>query len=144
MNPVFAKPVVEVVRGPETAQATLDLAVSLLARIGKREIVVADRPGFVANRVLMLAINEASLLVDEGVAVAEDVDRVFRECFGHPMGPLATADLIGLDTVVDTLDALAGALADPKYRPSTRLRELVRQGRLGQKSGEGFFSYACD
>jgi 3-hydroxybutyryl-CoA dehydrogenase len=143
MNPAPVKDTVEVIRGRETAPATIELALALLARIGKRGIVVNDSPGFVSNRVLMLTINEAAALVEEGVAPAADVDRIFRECFGHAMGPLETADLIGLDTIVLSLEALLEQLDDPKYVPGRLLRELVGRGDHGRKSGRGFYEHAA-
>jgi len=144
MNPVPLKPVVEVVRGAETSEDTLARATALLAEMGKRAIIVRDSPGFVSNRVLMLTINEAVVVLDEGVASAHDIDDIFVSCFGHAMGPLATADLIGLDTIVRTLDILATALQDTSFEASRLLRQMVERGQLGRKSGEGFFAYATD
>jgi 3-hydroxybutyryl-CoA dehydrogenase len=141
MNPAPAKDTVEVIRGPRTTEATLGSALALLERIGKSGVVVNDSPGFVSNRVLMLTINEAASLVEEGVAPAEDVDRIFRECFGHPTGPLETADLIGLDTIVLSLEALLEQLDDPKFVPCRMLRELVERGDHGRKSGRGFYEH---
>ena len=144
MNPVPLKPLVEVIRGfhtsPETIQATLDL----LASMGKEGVLVNDSPGFVSNRVLMLAVNEAIFLLQDQVATAEDVDRIFRLCFGHKMGPLETADLIGLDTILYSLEVLYENFNDPKFRPSPLLRKLVDAGLYGQKSGRGFYSYNHD
>ena len=105
-------------------------------------VLVGDAPGFVSNRVLMLSINEAAFLVHEGVSSAEDIDKVFRTCFGHKMGPLETADLIGLDTVLFTIHVLHESFADDKYRPCPLLVRMVAAGRLGRKSGEGFHAYA--
>jgi 3-hydroxybutyryl-CoA dehydrogenase len=141
MNPVPLKPVVEVIKGfhtsPETVQATLDL----LAGMGKEGVLVNDSPGFVSNRVLMLTVNEAIFLLQDQVATAEDIDRIFRLCFGHKMGPLETADLIGLDTILSSLEVLYESFSDPKFRPSPLLRKLVAAGLLGRKSGRGFYSY---
>jgi 3-hydroxybutyryl-CoA dehydrogenase len=142
MNPVPAKDTVEVIRGPWTTEATLGSALALLERIGKSGVVVNDSPGFVSNRVLMLTINEAAALVEEGVAPPEDVDRIFRECFGHPTGPLETADLIGVDTIVLSLEALLEQLDDPKFVPCRLLRELVERGDYGRKSGRGFYEHS--
>lgn len=141
MNPVPQKDTVEVIRGFHTSEDTLSTARHLLDRMGKQAIVVNDSPGFVSNRVLMLTINEAVNLVQEGVASAHDVDRLFESCFGHRMGPLATADLIGLDTILYSIEVLHDAFADSKYRPSTLLRKMVDAGLHGRKSGRGFFDY---
>lgn len=141
MNPVPLKPTVEVIRGALTADETLGRTLALLERIGKQAVVVGDGPGFVSNRVLMLTINEAVRIVEEGVAGADDVDRLFRECFGHSMGPLETGDLIGLDTILATLDVLRDLTQDPKFEASALLRSMVRDGSLGRKSGKGFHLY---
>jgi 3-hydroxybutyryl-CoA dehydrogenase len=109
--------------------------------MGKEGIVVEDYPGFVSNRVLMLTINEAVWLVQDGVAPAEDVDRIFRTCFGHTMGPLETGDLIGLDTILDSLEVLCESYNDPKFRPCPLLRKMVAAGLHGRKSGNGFYPY---
>ena len=142
MNPVPLKPMVEVIRGHNTSEETLDKAHALLAAIGKEGIVVQDMPGFVTNRVLMLTINEAIFLVQDGVAPAEDVDRLFKTCFGHKMGPLETGDLIGLDTILDSLVVLYESYNDDKFRPCPLLKKMVYAGLLGRKSGEGFYRYA--
>jgi 3-hydroxybutyryl-CoA dehydrogenase len=141
MNPVSLMPVVEVIRGKDTGEDVLDAARALAAQMGKQIIVVNDSPGFVTNRVMMLTVNEAISLLHEGVATAEDIDRLFQTCFNHRMGPLATADLIGLDTVMYSLDVLHREFGDDKYRPCALLQEMVAQGRLGRKSGRGFFQY---
>ena len=143
MNPVPLKPAVEVISGRETSERTFALAMSLLAQMGKEAIVVGDSPGFVSNRVLMLAVNEAAYLVQERVAPAENVDAVFKRCFGHPMGLLETADLIGLDTVLRSLVVLQEELADEKFRPCPLLRSMVEAGKLGRKSGSGFYDYGA-
>lgn len=142
MNPVPLKPMVEVIRGHHTSAGTLAHAEELLAGIGKEAVVVADAAGFVSNRVLMLTVNEAAFTVFENVSTAEDVDRLFKGCFGHPMGPLETADLIGLDTVLLSLDGLHAEFADSKYRPCPLLRRMVDAGLLGRKTGQGFHSYS--
>ena len=141
MNPVPLKPAVELIRGFHTSDETLDQATAVLASMGKQPIVVADGPGFVSNRMLSLMINEAIFLVYEGVADAETVDEIARSCFGHPMGPLQLADLIGLDTILQSIEVLYTSLADSKYRPCPLLRRLVEAGMLGRKSGAGFYSY---
>lgn len=141
MNPVPMKPTVEVIRGYHTSDATLDIAQQFLAGMNKDCIVVNDSPGFVSNRVLMLTINEAAYLLYEGVSNAEDVDQIFKKCFGHKMGPLETADLIGLDTILYSIEVLHESFADSKYRPCPLLQKMVDAGLHGRKSGTGFYSY---
>jgi 3-hydroxybutyryl-CoA dehydrogenase len=141
MNPAPLKPTVELIRGYHTSDATLERATSLLASVGRRSIVVNDSSGFVTNRVLMLMINEAICLLHEGVADSATIDRLFKECIGHPMGPLETADLIGLDTVLLSLEVIYDNFDDSKYRPCPLLRKLVDAGLLGRKAGRGFHSY---
>jgi 3-hydroxybutyryl-CoA dehydrogenase len=141
MNPVPLKPMVEVIRGYHTSDETLDSVKALLKTMGKDCVVVRDSPGFVSNRVLMLTINEAICLVQESVAPAADVDRIFTSCFGHKMGPLATADLIGLDTILNSIEVLYDCFKDPKYRPCPLLSQMVDAGLLGCKSGHGFYTY---
>lgn len=142
MNPVALKPMVEMIRGFHTSDETLDAARALLARMGKTPVLVRDAPGFVTNRVLMTAINEAAFLLHEGTASAEDVDRIFKGCFGHKMGPLETADMIGLDTILQSIEVLHESFGDSKYRPCPLLRQMVAAGLLGRKSGRGFHAYA--
>ncbi|MBP2328534.1 3-hydroxybutyryl-CoA dehydrogenase [Kibdelosporangium banguiense] len=141
MNPAQLKPLVEVIRGFHTSESTITLTRNLLTAVGKQSVVVADSPGFVTNRVAMLCVNEAICLLDEGVATAAEIDRLFVGCLGHRMGPLATADLIGLDTVLHSLVVLLDNFDDPKFRPSILLRRYVDAGLLGRKSGRGFFTY---
>jgi 3-hydroxybutyryl-CoA dehydrogenase len=141
MNPVPMKPMVEVIRGYHTSETTLATARELLASMGKDCIVVNDMPGFVSNRVLMLTVNEAFFLIQDQVATAEEVDKIFKTCFGHPMGPLETADLIGLDTVLDSLLVLYESYNDSKYRPCPLLKKMVDAGLYGRKSGNGFYRY---
>ena len=141
MNPVPLKPLVEVIRGHHTSEETLEKARAFLAGMGKDCIVVNDMPGFVSNRVLMLTVNEAIFLVQDQVASAQDVDRLFKGCFGHKMGPLETGDLIGLDTILDSLDVLYESYNDSKFRPCPLLKKMVYAGLLGRKSGEGFYRY---
>jgi 3-hydroxybutyryl-CoA dehydrogenase len=140
MNPVAFKDTVEVIRWRKTSEKTLQAACDLLATMQKRAIVVNDGPGFVTNRVLMLTINEAIFTVHEGIATAEQVDDIFRTCFGHKMGPLETADLIGLDTILFSIEVLQESFGD-KYRPCPLLCDMVAGNRLGRKSGKGFYEY---
>lgn len=142
MNPVPLKPTVEVIRAFHTSQATVDTALALLRAMGKEGIVVNDMPGFVSNRVLMLTINEAAWLIQDQVAAVEDVDRIFKTCFEHRMGPLETADLIGLDTILYSIEVLYESYADSKYRPCPLLKKMVDAGLHGRKSGRGFYDYA--
>lgn len=141
MNPVPLKSMVEVIRGHHTSEETLAHAQALLAAMGKECIVVNDMPGFVSNRVLMLTINEAIFLVQDQVTSAENVDRIFKTCFGHKMGPLETGDLIGLDTILFSLEVLYESYNDDKYRPCPLLKKMVYAGLHGRKSGQGFYNY---
>jgi 3-hydroxybutyryl-CoA dehydrogenase len=141
MNPVPAKPAVELIPGFHTAPQTVERTRDLLTAMGKKAIKVNDSCGFVSNRVLMLTVNEAAFLVYEGVADAESVDEVFRSCFGHPMGPLETADLIGVDTILYSVEVLYEHYSDSKYRPCPLLRQMTDAGLHGRKSGRGFFDY---
>ncbi|MDI3287047.1 3-hydroxyacyl-CoA dehydrogenase NAD-binding domain-containing protein [Polyangium sp. 15x6] len=142
MNPVPMKRMVEVIRGFHTSNETIETTRAVLGAMGKELVVVEDSPGFVSNRVLMLTINEAIFLVQDRVASAEDVDRIFKGCFGHPMGPLETGDLIGLDTILLSLEVLYESFNDSKYRPCPLLRKMVDAGLHGRKSGRGFYHYA--
>ncbi len=141
MNPVPMKSMVEVIRGYHTSDATIEIAKSFLAQMGKECIIVNDSPGFVSNRVLMLTINEAIFLLQERVASASDVDKIFKTCFGHKMGPLETADLIGLDTILLSIEVLYESFKDSKYRPCPLLKQMVEAGLYGQKSKQGFYVY---
>jgi 3-hydroxybutyryl-CoA dehydrogenase len=141
MNPVPQKSVVEVIKGWHSSEETVQAARDFLDQLGKQAIVVNDMPGFVSNRVLMLAINEAIFVLQDNVASPSDVDEIFVKCFAHKMGPLATADLIGLDTVLLTLGVLYESYNDSKYRPCPLLRQMVDAGLRGRKSGKGFFDY---
>ncbi|GAA1656657.1 3-hydroxyacyl-CoA dehydrogenase family protein [Fodinicola feengrottensis] len=141
MNPVPLKPTVELIRGRDTSDSTVARVMELLDRMGKEAVGVRDSPGFVTNRVLMLAVNEATSLVEEGVAEPAAIDRLFTGGLGHRMGILATADLIGIDTVLNSIEMLYEAFGDSKYRPCPLLRKMVEEGRLGRKSGAGFFAY---
>jgi 3-hydroxybutyryl-CoA dehydrogenase len=141
MNPAPLKRTVEMIRSPHTSDATIQTATALLESVGREAVVVRDSPGFVTNRILMWTINEAICLIEEGVADAEQIDRLFRECFGHEMGPLATADLIGLDTILNSVRVLTDEYGADRYRASPLLERLVADGRLGRKAGRGFYTY---
>ena len=141
MNPVHAQPTVEVIRGYHTSDRTLACLNQLFSQLNKEAIVVEDLPGFVSNRISHLFMNEAALVLQDNVAPAEKIDAIFKKCFGHKMGPLETADLIGLDTVMHSLDVLYESYHDAKYRCSPLLRKLVHAGNLGRKTGKGFYSY---
>jgi len=142
MNPVPLKTAVEVIRGYHTSDETVATATRLLSLMGKKAILVGDSPGFVSNRVLMLTINEAIFLVQEKVATPEVVDEIFKNCFEHKMGPLETADLIGLDTILFSIEVLYDEFKDSKFRPCPLLRQMVDAGLHGRKKGRGFYSYA--
>lgn len=141
MNPVPVMKLVEVIRGLETSDATHAAVVGLAESLGKTPVTVADYPGFVSNRVLLPMINEAIYCVMEGVAEPEAIDTVMKLGMGHPMGPLTLADFIGLDVCLAILEVLHDGLGDPKYRPCPLLKQMVAAGRLGRKSGRGFFEY---
>lgn len=141
MNPVPMIQFVEMVRGHLTAEATIDRVKKFLAAIDKEPILVNDAPGFVSNRISHLMMNEAAFIVQDQVARPKDVDKIFRSCYGHKMGPLETADLIGLDTVVQSLRVLYEAYQDPKFRCCPLLTKMVHAGHLGRKSGKGFYEY---
>jgi 3-hydroxybutyryl-CoA dehydrogenase len=141
MNPVPIMQLVEVVRGPRTSDATLASVVELAKRLGKTPVVSADRPGFIANRILMPMLNEAFRALDEKIGAPEDIDTVMTLGMNHPIGPLRLADLIGLDVCVAIMDVLARDLKDDHYAPAKGLRDLVKAGRLGRKSGQGVYSY---
>ncbi|MEV0455753.1 3-hydroxyacyl-CoA dehydrogenase family protein [Catellatospora methionotrophica] len=141
MNPAYMIRTVEVIRGPRTAQDALDRLVALLTVLGDEAVVVNDGPGFVINRILQRMINESARIVSEGLASPGDVDRLFKGCLGHTTGPLATADLIGLDNVVDSLRALYERTGDPGYAPCDLLTAKVAEGDFGRKTGRGFFTY---
>jgi 3-hydroxybutyryl-CoA dehydrogenase len=140
-NPVPVLPLVEIVRGLDTSDETLATSVSFVEAIGKTPIVVSDSPGFVANRVLLPMINEAIFALQDGVASAASIDEVMKLGMSHPMGPLALADLIGLDICLDILETLHRDFGEDKYRPAPMLRRMVGAGKLGRKTGQGFYDY---
>ena len=141
MNPVPVMQLVEVIRGIATSEATTATTMDLSRRVGKTPVEVNDAPGFVSNRILMPMINEAAFTLMEGVASREAIDTVMKLGMNHPMGPLALADFIGLDTCLAILEVLHDGLGDPKYRPAPLLRKYVAAGWLGKKSGRGFYEY---
>jgi len=141
MNPVPMKPTVEVIRGFHTSEETIAVTNALLAQMGKEGILVNDMPGFVSNRILMLTVNEAVFTVQDQVATAQQVDDIFKKCFGHKMGPLETADMIGLDTILYSIEVLHESYNDSKFRPCPLLKKMVDAGLLGRKSGQGFYKY---
>ena len=141
MNPVPVMTLVEIIRGLQTSDETYALTADLAQRVGKTAVAVNDYPGFVSNRILMPMINEAAYCLMEGVAAREAIDAVMKLGMNHPMGPLALADLIGLDTCLSIMNVLHEGLGDSKYRPCPLLRNLVRAGYLGRKSGRGFYEY---
>ena len=140
-NPVPVLKLVEVIRGRETSDATADAITDLAVELGKTPAVANDFPGFVSNRILMPFINEAVRALQDGVAEPEAIDTIARLGFAHPIGPLALADLIGLDTCVAIMEVLQEGLGDDRYAPAPLLREHVGAGRLGRKTGRGFFTY---
>jgi 3-hydroxybutyryl-CoA dehydrogenase len=141
MNPVPLKNTVETIRGYHTSEETIAATRELLAGMGKECILVNDFPGFISNRISHLFMNEAAFAVQDHVASAEEVDAIFRKCFGHKMGPLETADLIGLDTVVASLKVLYECYQDSKFRCCPLLQKMVDTGLLGRKTGQGFYTY---
>jgi len=141
MNPVPVMKLVEIIRGLATSDETTKRVTDIALKLEKTPVEVNDFPGFVSNRVLMPMINEAVYCVMEGVGTAEAIDSVMKLGMNHPMGPLALADLIGLDVCLDIMEVLHSGLGDSKYRPCPLLRKIVDAGHLGRKSGRGFYKY---
>jgi 3-hydroxybutyryl-CoA dehydrogenase len=141
-NPVPLMRLLEVVRGLLTSDATAQTAVEVGRRMGKEPVQAKDSPGFISNRILCPMINEAVFALQEGLGSAEDIDNVMKLGMSHPIGPLALADLIGLDVVLFVMQVLQRDLGEDKYRPSPLLRQMVDAGRLGRKTGQGFFCYS--
>ncbi len=140
-NPVPVMALVEVIRGLQTSDATHDAVLELATKLGKAPISVRNSPGFVVNRILCPMINEAIFALSEGLASAEDIDNGMRLGCNHPIGPLALADMVGLDTLLAVMEVFYTQFSDSKYRPAPLLREMVEAGYLGRKSGRGFYSY---
>ncbi|KIU51573.1 MULTISPECIES: 3-hydroxybutyryl-CoA dehydrogenase [Pseudomonas] len=140
-NPVPMMALVEIIRGLQTSDATYASAMALTERVGKTAISAGNRPGFVVNRILVPMINEAIMVLQEGLASAEDIDTGMRLGCNQPIGPLALADLIGLDTLLAIIESFHDGFNDSKYRPAALLKEMVAAGYLGRKSGRGFFTY---
>ena len=140
-NPVPVMKLVEIVRGLQTSDETTTRTIEMAKTLGKTPVECNDHPGFVSNRVLMPMINEAIFTLQDGVADAESIDNIMKLGMAHPMGPLALADLIGLDVCLHILEVLHRDLGEDRYRPCPLLRKLVAAGRLGRKSKQGFFSY---
>lgn len=140
-NPVPLMPLLEVIRGLDTTNATRDLVFEVGRQMGKEPVEAKDSPGFVANRLICPMINEAIFALQEGLAGAEDIDTIMKLGMSHPIGPLALADLIGLDVVLFIVEVLHRDFGDDKYRPARLLRQMVDAGNLGRKSGKGFYEY---
>lgn len=141
MNPVVLIPTVEVIKGFLTEDKYVEYSLNFLKYINKKFIIIKDGIGFVSNRISHIFMNEAAFTVYENVASPKDVDDLFKQCFNHKMGPLETADLIGIDTVLNSLDVLYQDFQDPKYRACPLLKQMVQANRLGRKTGIGFYNY---
>jgi len=142
MNPVPIMKLVEIINSKYTSEETTDIVLTLSEQLGKIPLVVNDFPGFISNRILMPMINEAIESLDQGVAGVKNIDGIMKLGMGHPMGPLQLADLIGLDVCKSILEVMLDGLKNPKYKPNKLLIELVNNGKLGIKSGEGFYDYS--
>lgn len=140
-NPVPLMKLLEVVQGDKTSQTTLDTILEVGEKMGKTPVVVQDAPGFIANRILCPMLNEAVIALDAGIADEEGIDTIMKLGAGHPMGPLALADMIGLDVLLSIMEVLHHDLDDDKYRPAPLLQRMVAEGKLGRKSGQGFYAY---
>lgn len=140
-NPVPRMALIEIIRGIRTSDETYAAALEVANDFGKTAVTVEEYPGFVVNRILIPMINEAAFMLQEGIASAEDIDTAMKLGANHPMGPLALGDLIGLDVCLAIMELMQAELGEDKYRPAPLLRKMVRAGRLGRKSGEGFFKY---
>jgi methoxymalonate biosynthesis protein len=141
MNPAYLIKMVEVIPGPRTAQITINEVDTLLKRLDRQMVAVNDSPGFVTSRLLHPMLNDAARIVEERVATVESIDSLIVGCLGHSVGPLRTADLIGIDNLVDSLDSLYERTGDERYRPCSLLVDKVRSGHLGRKTGYGFYEY---
>jgi len=140
-SPVPAMRLVEVIKGEKTSEATLKSAMEVAEKLGKTPIAVSDVPGFIVNRFMCLLYNEAAQLIEKGVATAKDIDTAMKLGANHPMGPLEISDMAGVDIVLNALDSLYTVSGDERYKPAQLLKDMVAQGKLGQKTGQGFYNH---